>query len=93
MKDILDEASRNRILRAIDFCEGEGIEIFSFTDLETPGDFSVDFSLESIDDDYWHLIVAFDYFDFVKEETDIFFYKIKEKIFTQVEKFEIESKE
>ena len=84
---------KNRVLRVIDFCEGEGIEIFSFTDLETEGDYSVDFSLELMDDNYWHLIVSFDYYNFVREVTDIYFYKIEDKNFVQVENFDFDEDE
>ncbi len=47
LEDILDQYIKNKVLRVIDFCEGEDIELFTFTDLDTGGDFSVHFDLDS----------------------------------------------
>ena len=40
MEDMIDQYIKNKVLRVIDFCEGEGIELFTFTDVDTGGDFS-----------------------------------------------------
>ncbi len=57
MKDILEQSIKNKVNRVIDFCESEGIELFSFTDIETDGDYSVEFNLDCVDDNRWELEV------------------------------------
>ncbi len=95
MEDILDQYIKNKVLRVIDFCEGEGIELFTFTDLDTGGDFSVLFDLDSNFGEYWQLIVTMQYFNFMKDDDEIeedksYYYKIENEIFTLVEDFEEE---
>ncbi len=95
MEDILDQYIKNKVLRVIDFCEGEGIELFTFTDLDTGGDFSVLFDLDSNLGEYWQLIVTMQYFNFMKDDDEIeedksYYYKIENEIFTLVEDFEEE---
>jgi len=93
MKNILDQYIKNKVKRVIDFCESEGIELFSFTDLETDGDYSVEFNLDCVDNNLWELEVTIQYLNFMKDEEEIkedeeYFYIIKNGDFTQVESFE-----
>ena len=93
MEDIIDQYIKNKVLRVIDFCEGEGIELFTFTDTDTGGDFSVLFDLDSNFGEYWHLIVTLQYFNFMVDEDEIkedrsYYYKIEGERFTQVENFD-----
>ncbi len=95
MEDALDQEIKNKILRVIDFCEGEGIEDFMFRDMETFNDCYVEFALESNFDECWQLIVTFKYLDsrgdleYIKDD-ETFFYKIENEEFTQVENFDEE---
>jgi hypothetical protein len=95
MDDVLDQRVKNKILRVIDFCEGEGIELFTFTELVPSDDCSVEFDLDFNFGEYWQLIVTIGYLDFMKDDEDMredkkFFYKIENENFTQVEDFEEE---
>ena len=93
MEDILDQYIKNKVLRVIDFCEGEGIELFTFTDLDTGGDFSVHFDLDSNFGEYWQLIVTLRYLNFMCENDEMkedksYYYKIEGERYTQVENFD-----
>ena len=93
MEDVLDQGIKNKVLRFIDFCEGEGIEDFMFRDMETFNDCYVEFSFEYNFDEYWQLKVSFKYVntwgdsEYTKEDED-YFYKIENEIFTRVENFD-----
>ena len=95
MEDALDQGIKNKILRIIDFCEGEEIEDFMFRDMETFNDFYVGFALDSNFGEYWQLIVTFKYLDsrgdleYIKDD-ETFFYKIENEEFVQVENFDEE---
>ena len=93
MEDMIDQYIKNKVLRVIDFCEGEGIELFTFTDVDTGGDFSVLFDLDSNFGEYWQLIVTMQYFNFMVDDEEIkedksYYYKIEGETFTQVENFD-----
>ena len=95
MDDVLDQRVKNKILRVIDFCEGEGIELFTFTELVPSDDCSVEFDLDFNFGEYWQLIVTFKYLDSrgdlenIKDD-ETFFYKIENEEFVQVENFDEE---
>ena len=95
MEDVLDIVMKNKILRVIDFCEGEGIEDFMFRDMETFNDCYVEFDLDSNFGEYWQLIVTIKYLDsrgdleYIKDD-ETFFYKIENEEFVQVENFDEE---
>ena len=63
------------------------------TDVDTGGDFSVLFDLDSNFGEYWQLIVTMQYFNFMVDDEEIkedksYYYKIEGETFTQVENFD-----
>ena len=93
MEDILDQYIKNKVLRVIDFCEGEGIELFTFTELVPSDDCSVEFDLDFNFGEYWQLIVTLRYLNFMCEDDEMkedksYYYKIEGEIYTQVENFD-----
>lgn len=76
MTDIISIQMKNKILRVIEFCENENIEQFSFTEIPTMSDYSIDFNIDN-DFDYWNLEMNIIYNDFMFEEEvreDKYFY-------------------
>ena len=93
MEDALDQGIKNKILRIIDFCEGEEIEDFMFRDMETFNDCYVEFALDSNFGEYWQLIVTLRYLNFMCEDDEMkedksYYYKIEGERYTQVENFD-----